>query len=324
MAQKTILLFGAQGMLGTEVFNQSLERDDVEILPLSRFNADLRTPEAVEEILEKFAAEREISGVVNAAAFTTVDKCEEEKLEEMATQINGMTPGVMAKKCKELNIPFYHFSTDYVFNGETDQKFLENDKTNPCNAYGKTKELGEKNVLQNGGKVIRVAWLAGDNGVNFVHKMVHLSKNVENISIVTNEKGNPTFVKDVAESLFELTLNPEKYPEKIYHFVSEGNASRRELVEEIQKFLELKTNLIDVKPDYFELPAKRPYSSILENTKFPKLPNWKDALHVFLAGEKEKLDKKREIEAKKTRAKELYRKKQAEEREAAANAEISE
>jgi hypothetical protein len=118
----------------------------------------------------------------------------------------------------------------------------------------------------------------------------------------------------VAESVFELVLNQEKYPEKIYHFVSEGSATRKELLEEIQNFLELKTEINPVKQGYFELAAKRPYSSILLNTKFKKLPNWKDALHVFLAHEKAKQVKKQELDAKKARAKELYRKKQAEER----------
>ena len=284
MSTKKILLLGSQGMLGTEIFNLSLENDDIEVIPLSRFHADYKKPENVKEMIEKFTQKFNIDAVVNTSAYTVVDACEDERNHETAELINAITPGVIAEACSSKNIPFYHFSTDYVFDGEVHQKFTENSEISPCNAYGKSKAAGEKNVLQfPNTKILRTAWLAGDNGVNFVHKMVHLSKNVENISIVTNEEGNPTFCLDVAESLFELVRNPEKYPEKIYHFVSEGSASRKDLLVEIQEFLGLKTNITDVKQGFFELAAKRPYSSILLNTTFKKLPHWKDALHVFLA-----------------------------------------
>ncbi len=315
MTRKKILLFGAQGMLGTEIFNSSLERNDIEIIPLSRFNVNFENPENLEEIFEKFSQEFSFDVVVNTAAFTAVDKCEDEKIMNTAYSINALAPKLLAKKCAEKKIPFLHFSSDYVFSGNTDQKFSETDQKNPCNVYGEQKSAGEDFVLQYPtSKVIRTAWLIGDNGVNFVHKIVHLSKNVENINIVKNEQGSPSFCADVANAVFELILNLEKYPEKIYHFVNEGSASRREVGEEIQKFLETPTILTDVKSDFFELPAKRPISSILKNTLFPALPHWKDGLKKFLANEKERLDKKREIERKKERAKELYRKKQAEEK----------
>lgn len=317
MNTKKVLLLGSQGMLGTEIFNLSLESENIEIIPLSRFHADYKKPEDVQAMIEKFSEEFTLDAVVNTSAYTIVDACEDEKNHETVSLVNAISPGVIAEVCSKKGIPFYHFSTDYVFNGDTNQKFTEDSEPNPCNAYGQSKLAGEKNVLKfPNTKILRTAWLAGDNGVNFVHKMVHLSKNVENISIVTNEEGSPTFAKDVAEALFDLILTPEKYPENIYHLVSEGSATRKDLLVEIQNFLGLKTKIIDVKQGFFELAANRPYSSILKNTRFKKLPEWKDALHVFLAHEKEKQDKKRVLDAKKERAKELYRKKQAEERAA--------
>lgn len=317
---KTFLLFGAQGMLGAQIFNDSMDRNDIEIIPFSRFNVDVNNEEAVQKAVEKF----DIDGVINTTAYTQVDKCEKD--EELSSvhqknkthyecwKVNESAVENIVNACKKQKIPLFHFSTDYVFSGETDQKFTEDSVPNPINEYGKSKLAGEKKVLEyENGYVLRTAWLAGAYGQHFVNKMVHLSKTVKSIKIVANEMGSPSFCADVSQSLFDCILQEKLPKEKIFHLVNEGVATRKELLEEIQNFLELSTEIIPVKT--FELPAPRPISSILINSKLPKLPHWKTGLHQLLKREKEKLDKKRAVEAKKLKAKEKYRAQQEKLRE---------
>lgn len=293
---------GAQGMLGAEIFHASLERDDIEIIPYARFNADIRNEEAVMEAVQKF----DIDGVINTAAYTNVDKCEDERWSDDAWEINAKAPEYIASACREKDIPFYHFSTDYVFSGETNQAFSEDASVNPINAYGAMKAEGEKAVLAyDKGYVLRTAWLSGEYGQSFVNKIVHFSKTLPSIKLITNEWGSPSFCEDVTASLFDLILSDVPPAGNIFHLVNEGNASREELVAEIQDFLEMKTEIVPVKT--FGLPAPRPVSSILKNTKLPPLPSWQDGLHRLLAVEKRKLDEKRIVKNKKEKAKEKYR-----------------
>lgn len=308
MKQK-ILLFGAQGMLGAEIFNIFSEDSRVEIIPLSRFNCDITQKDAVEESITTFSPDV----VINAAAYTNVDKCEDEKWEDIAFAVNALAPDYIASICSQKNIPFYHFSTDYVFSGEKDEIFLESSVPNPINAYGVMKYEGEKNALQYPQtKICRVSWLSGDCGPNFVHKIVHFSKTRPTVSIV-EEYGTPCFVTPVAQQLLELIFTETE--EKIFHLVSEGSASRMELVQEIQKFLDIPTERNLVLSEYFDLLARRPLSSILHNTLLPPQKSWQENLHDFLSLEKEKLDKKRLVQAKKDAAKSKYQAIRAKERE---------
>lgn len=314
--KKTFLLFGAQGMLGAEMFNTSLERDDIELIPYSRFNIDIKDEVAVQEGIDMVMKKIEISGVINTAAYTNVDKCETqfEKTSSEAWNVNALAPGYIANACKKHDIPLFHFSTDYVFAGETDQKFIESSDPNPINEYGRGKLVGETAVLEyEKGYIFRTAWLAGEYGQSFVNKMVHMLKTIPKIKIITNEFGNPSFCTDITESCFSFVLQEKLPKERIFHMVNEGSASRKELVMEIKNFLELSGEIIPVKS--FELPAPRPISSILTNTLLPALPDWKTGLHNLLEKEKKKLDKKRVIEVKKQRAKDLYRAQQAKLRE---------
>ncbi len=312
---KKILLLGAQGMLGSEIFNISLDREDFEIVPFSRFNLDLTKEEEIIEKLTAVIAEKNIDAVVNASAYTVVDKCESGKGEELSFAINAVAPRYITQACSEQNIPLFHFSTDYVFSGDTNQSFCENDDTEkfpPMNKYGMHKLFGEKEVLQyDKGFVLRTSWLAGQYGQNFVNKMVHLMKNVSEIKIVKNEWGSPSFTHDVAESVIKIMISDTLPKNKILHIVNErsgeykGGVSRLAFVEEIKEYLGFETRITPVKT--FDTVAKRPISTALNNTMAEKLPDWKDGLHVFLAKEKEKIEKKRAVEKKKQKAAEIYR-----------------
>lgn len=329
---KKILLLGAQGMLGAEIFNMSLERDDIEIVPFSRFNLDLTKEE---EIVEKIIAvldAKKIDAVINASAYTVVDKCEEGKGEELSLAINAVAPKYIVEACKTKNVPLFHFSTDYVFSGDTNQSFNENDDTEkfpPINKYGMHKLFGEKEILKyTKGFVLRTAWLAGPYGQNFVNKMVHLMKNVPELKIVKNEWGSPSFTQDVAESVIQLAIADELPANNIIHVVNErgeeykGGVSRLDFVEEIKNYLGFDTKITPVKT--FETLAKRPLSTALNNTVIKKLPDWKDGLHVFLAKEKEKIEKKRKVALKKQKAADKYRAQQEQLRKERAEQDLKE
>ncbi len=311
---KKILLLGAQGMLGAEIFNISLERDDIEIVPFSRFNVDLTKEEEIVEKIVTVLTEKNIDAVINTSAYTIVDKCEEGRGEELSMAINAVAPKYIVEACKTENVPLFHFSTDYVFSGDTNQSFNENDDTEKfpaVNKYGMHKLFGEKEVLKyDKGFVLRTAWLAGPYGQNFVNKMVHLMKNVPELKIVKNEWGSPSFTQDVAESVIKLSISDELPKNKILHVVNErgeeykGGVSRIDFVEEIKNYLGFETKIIPVKT--FETIAKRPLSTALNNNVIEKLPDWKDGLHVFLAKEKEKIEKKRKVALKKQKAADKY------------------
>ncbi|HIQ57136.1 TPA: NAD(P)-dependent oxidoreductase [Candidatus Gracilibacteria bacterium] len=324
---KKILLLGAQGMLGSEIFNMSLEMDTIEIVPFSRFNLDLTKEEEIVEKIQTVLVNQNIDLVINASAYTIVDKCEEGRGEELSLAINAVAPKYIVEACSSKKIPLFHFSTDYVFSGDTNQSFDENDDTekfSPVNKYGMHKLFGEKEVLQyEKGFVLRTSWLAGQYGQNFVNKIVHLMKNVPDIKIIKNEWGNPSFTPDVAESVLKLAIEKELPKNKILHIVNErgedhkGGVSRLEFVEEIKNYLGFETTITPVKR--FETLAERPLSTALNNNLIEKLPHWKIGLHNFLEKEKEKIEKNRKVTLKKEKAAEKYRaqqKQQKEEREA--------
>ncbi len=312
---KKVLLLGGQGMLGSEIFTQSLEMDTVDVIPFSRFNLDLTKETEIVKKLQKFIDDNSIDVVINASAYTVVDKCEEGRGEEQSFAINAVAPKYIVEACKEKNIPLFHFSTDYVFSGDTNQSFNENDDPDifpPINMYGKHKLQGEKEVLQyEKGFVLRTAWLSGQFGHNFVNKIVHLLKTAPQIKVVKNEWGSPSFTTDVASHVLRLVTADTLPENSIFHVVNErgdeykGGVSRVEFVEEIRNFLGFDTPIIPVKT--FNFVAKRPISSVLNNNYGEKLPDWKTALHALLAKEKEKIEKKRQIAYKKEQAREKYR-----------------
>lgn len=299
---KKILLLGAQGMLGAEIFHESLKYNNLEIIPFARFNLDITNEDKVLETIKNL----DIDTVINTIAFTMVDRCEEEKYKKISNEVNNLSLEYLVKACKEKNIPIYHFSTDYVFSGENNQTFKEKDKYSPINEYGRQKMNGEKIVLKyDKGFVLRTAWLVGEYGANFVTKIVHLLKNNENLSIIKNEYGSPSFCLDVSKSLLNLISKEELPKEKILHMVNEGFVSRVDFVKEIQNYLDIKTKIKPVKS--LNLLAKRPISSALKNSYLPSLGSWKDGLHKFLANEKRKLEEKRLIEEKKRKGQEKAR-----------------
>ena len=274
-----ILVFGQSGQVGREL--QVLDN----IVTLSRNEADLSNPTSCENIIRKHNPE----AVINAAAYTDVDLAEKE--EALATIINGNAPISMAKVCAEFAIPFVHISTDYVFDGMGDEPWKPYHPTNPQNAYGRSKLIGEKGIISSGANyaILRCPWIISANGKNFIKTILNLSKTKDKLSIVSDQIGAPTPASDVARACYKIALELCNNSDKsgIYHFSGMPYVSWYDFAKEI--FFQVKQN-VDLNPilsvDYTST-AKRPLNSRLECSDIQRqfginLPYWKKNLKTIL------------------------------------------
>jgi dTDP-4-dehydrorhamnose reductase len=209
--------------------------------------------------------------VINAAAYTDVDGCEDNQ--ELAFAVNGYGPGYIAEACSSTGAKLVHFSTDYVFDGSK-KEYLESDTTNPINVYGKSKLLGEQLISENMDyfRIIRTSWLFGLNGKNFVDTMFRLSEEMECVRVVSDQYGKPTYTYDLAAKTREI-LEKEA---GIYHITNEGVCSWYEFASAIID------NVSPCSSAEFPRIAKRPTYSVLLNTKTKPMRHWKAALNDYL------------------------------------------
>ncbi|MCC1483472.1 dTDP-4-dehydrorhamnose reductase [Winogradskyella immobilis] len=232
--------------------------------------------------LELFFNTNTIDYCINCAAYTAVDKAEIEK--EKATKVNFEGIKNLVNICNEANATLIHISTDFVFNGNSKKPYLETDKTDPINVYGKTKRKGELKVIENSQKyfIIRTSWLYSEYGTNFLKTMLKLSNQKDKIDVVNDQIGSPTYAKDLAEVILKfIDLNILNYG--IYNYSNSGEISWYQFAKTIFKILNIsiKTNSISSK-DYKTL-AKRPDYSVLNTNKIRQvfdidIPNWEISL----------------------------------------------
>lgn len=206
----TILVFGKTGQVACEL------RAQAQLTALGRDEADLRDPEACEAAI----VARAPTAVINAAAYTAVDKAEEE--EALATQINGAASAAMARACAKRDIPFVHISTDYVFDGSGEAAWEANDRPAPVSAYGRSKLAGEEGVLAAGGRyaILRTSWVFSSHGHNFLKSMLKLSETRHELNVVADQIGGPTHAGAIAAACLEIAGELRADPSKagIYHF----------------------------------------------------------------------------------------------------------
>ena len=222
--------------------------------------------------------------VINAAAYTAVDNCESNFIDAYA--VNALGPKNLAIACNKNNIPLIHISTDYVFDGNKKTPLIEEDKLEPKTVYGKTKLEGEKFIQEYTKKyfILRTAWLYGIHGKNFVMTMLNLAKKNNEIKVVHDQIGSPTYSKDLSKAISEL-LKSDRYG--IYHVTNKGEVSWYDFA---KKIFELSNIEINVKPcttEEFPRPAPRPHYSVLNNQKwinngFTPLRNYDEALNEYL------------------------------------------
>lgn len=269
---KKILVTGAKGMLGHDLC-PTLEDAGFETVETDVDNLDITDLKQVEKVLNAESPD----AVVHCAAYTNVNKAEEEK--DLAIKINGEGTENLAKVCAKLDIPIVYISTDYVFDGTKKEANLPYDKTNPINAYGLSKLKGEEAVQKHCTKyyITRTSWLYGLHGKNFVETMISLADKPE-LKVVDDQVGCPTWTQELSNGI--TTLLSEEAPYGIYHVCGTGHTSWYGFAKEIFELAGLNVNLVPCKSDEFPSPAKRPANSIMYNDNICR--TWKAALKDYM------------------------------------------
>ena len=274
-----ILVFGKTGQIAIELQRLS------DVLALGRDQADLSNPVACAQIIRAFAP----SAVINAAAYTAVDKSEAD--EELATIINGDSPTAIAQVCAEMKIPFLHISSDYVFEGLGEEPWKPINITTPQNAYGRSKLIGEEGVLASGGihAILRTSWVFSAHGNNFVKTMLRLSKTRDRLCVVTDQIGGPTPARDIANACLTIVQHLQDDPSKsgTYHYSGKPNISWAEFASEIFVQASRSVTIIPITTAEYPTPAKRPLNSRMDcrltySTFGIEQPDWRLGLKEIL------------------------------------------
>ena len=280
-----ILITGANGMLAKEVKERFSEGNQLILTDVAEL--DITNKEAV----KKFVKENNPEYIINCAAFTAVDKAEE--CFDLAEKINGDGPTNLAISAKENGAKLVHISTDYVFGGDLslDKDYKEDDEKNPVTAYGITKLHGEQGIEQNMDEyyIFRTAWLYGLGGNNFVKTMTKLGQTRDEINVVADQHGSPTYAKDLAEFVYQAVV--KKIPYGIYNATNDGYTTWYDFTKEIlaKQSIQCKVNPVTT-DEYIEMmkitQAKRPFNSQMSKEKLKQaginVPEWKDALTRYI------------------------------------------
>jgi len=282
-----VLVIGANGQLGLEVCN--VLEGEYEVIPATREDADITNLDQVLSLVDKTSPE----AIINTAAYTDVDGCEKDK--EKAFLINALGARNVAIAAREVDAKLVHISTDYVFDGTKEGPYREYDPPSPLNTYGWSKFLGEQLVKEQNPRsfILRVAWLYSAHRKNFVKTMLKLARERQEIRVVSDQRGNPTFAGDVARQI-QVLLDTHSYG--LYHCVSQGSCSRFEFAKEIFRIAGLNVKLIPVKSSEFPTVARRPPHSVLENfmlkiQDLDIMPHWLESLERELPKIMEEVEK---------------------------------
>ena len=274
-----ILVTGSTGQLGSDVVKELLKRGYSTLSP-NRSELNLCS----EDNIRNYILNSNCEAIVHCAAYTQVDKAEDEK--DLCIKINATATKHIVKCAKILDIPMIYISTDYVFDGTKDGEYTENDETNPINIYGESKLAGEKYVQEILDKyyIVRTSWVFNINGKNFIETMLRLSKANNQLSIVNDQIGSPTYTKDLSRLLVDM-LETSKYG--LYHATNEGYCSWYEFANTIFKLANINIDIKAINSNEYASRAKRPMNSKLSKDKlieygFKPLPHWEDALKDYL------------------------------------------
>lgn len=274
-----VLVTGVKGQLGHDVMNELAKRG-YEGIGVDVEEMDITDAEAVEKVMRKANADK----VVHCAAWTAVDAAEDQ--EEICRKVNAQGTENIARMCKELDLPMIYLSTDYVFDGEGTRPWEPDDERHPLNVYGQTKYEGELAVEKYLDKyyIVRIAWVFGLNGKNFIKTMLNLAKTHDTLTVVNDQTGSPTYTYDLARLLVDM-LETDKYGR--YHATNEGLCTWYEFAQEIFRQAGVDVKVVPVSSEKFAAKAKRPHNSRMNKEKlsqmgFERLPAWQDALQRYL------------------------------------------
>lgn len=270
---------GVRGQLGYDVVNELIGRG-IEAVGVDIEEMDITDRAGVADVIKAAAPD----AVIHCAAYTAVDAAEEN--EELCRRVNAEGPRNIAMVCRDLDIKMIYISTDYVFSGQGERPWEPDDKREPQSVYGQTKYEGELAVQELLDKyfIVRIAWVFGINGKNFVKTMLNLAENHDTIRVVNDQFGSPTYTYDLAKLLVDMVLT-EKYG--VYHATNEGICSWYEFACAIFREAGISVNVIPVTTEEYGAKAKRPANSRMNKDKltemgFEKLPSWQDALKRYV------------------------------------------
>lgn len=280
-----ILVTGVKGQLGYDVCRELTKRN-IENKGIDKEDCDITNKNDIVSYIKNYSP----SVVVHCAAYTAVDKAEDEK--DICYNINKNGTENIAKACKEIGAKMVYISTDYVFNGEGDKPYSIEDKTAPCGVYGDSKLQGEKAVQDIIDKyfIIRISWAFGINGHNFINTMVKLAENNKELKVVSDQIGSPTFTEDLSKLICDMVMT-DKYG--IYHATNENYCSWAEFAEYIFQTTGQQVKVNYIASEEYPTKAVRPKNSrlsknSLDKAGFKRLPDWKDAVKRYI---KEKFNK---------------------------------
>ena len=274
-----VLVTGAKGQLGTDLMNELAKRG-VEGIGVDVQEMDITDAEACRRVIKNSGAD----AVIHCAAYTAVDAAEDNV--DLCRRINGEGTRNVAQACKEADTKLMYISTDYVFDGQGTRPWEPDDERHPLNVYGQTKYEGELAVEELSDKyfIVRIAWVFGVAGKNFIKTMLRLGKERGAVSVVDDQIGSPTYTYDLARLLVDM-IQTDKYGR--YHATNEGLCSWYEFAKEIFRQAGMDVPVTPVSSDAFPAKATRPSNSRLNKDKlsengFERLPAWQDALGRFL------------------------------------------
>ena len=274
-----ILVTGANGQLGRELRNVLESEIPGKAIYTDIAELDLTDAKGVDDFFKK----NDISHVVNCAAYTAVDKAEEEKLECAAININAVKN--LANAADAIGAKIIHISTDYVFDGTAHRPYKESDKVNPISQYGTTKRKGETALLALAPEsiIIRTSWLYSPHGNNFVKTMLRLGAEQSKIKVVSDQIGTPTYALDLARAIY-MVLMSHQWVEGIFHFSNEGVCSWYDFAKSIHRIAGIdKCEIKPIPTEEYPTAASRPFYSVLDKTRIKatygvKAPYWEDSL----------------------------------------------
>ncbi|WP_440870549.1 dTDP-4-dehydrorhamnose reductase, partial [Wenyingzhuangia marina] len=275
-----ILVTGASGQLGSEIQHLSKDYSQYEFFFTDVAELDITNLEKVRE----FCSTNQIKTIINCAAYTAVDKAEEQT--GICDAVNHIATINLSTVAKELNIKFIHTSTDYVFNGKNHVPFKENDLTDPINVYGKTKLLGEQAMIDINPKhsiIIRTSWVYSTYGNNFVKTMLKLAETRELLTIIADQVGSPTYAYDLAKTILEILPKVNNDQVEVYHYSNEGICSWYDFAFEIFHQTNTNCKVLPIETKDYPTAAERPSYSVMNKSKIKntfdiEIPHWKTSL----------------------------------------------
>jgi dTDP-4-dehydrorhamnose reductase len=282
-----ILLTGATGQVGYEL-ERTLQALG-EVVAVDRARMDLSDLDQVRDVVRAVRPNL----IVNPAAYTAVDKAESEP--ELAHRVNAEAPGVMAAEARLLGAAMVHYSTDYVFDGSKQGAYGETDATNPINVYGQSKLAGEQAIAAAGipHLILRTSWVYGTRGKNFLLTMLRLAKERDELRVVADQHGAPTWSRTIAETTAALLAQSRNGGQQwwdsnsgIYHLSSQGQTTWHGFTEAIVAAAGLECKIVPITSAEYPVPAKRPVNSVMTSDKLMgmcHLPDWRQALSLCMS-----------------------------------------